>query len=188
MEEEGGGGPRLSRNFSDKVTGEVDYKTTAGTAWSHNFLNQKPWHPLSYPNQPRKWITEQTHANRIHHADEVFREYAQEQEFLRQTALISKKEKEKEKVEMMQAVSFMYVRPPGYNAESAKAAEIAKGTSCSMPQAAPDVNEEKLKHRPKDVFGHALPTEEELEVLKNAPRMETGTPARVKPFLWKFAM
>lgn len=26
---------------------------------------------------------------------------------------------------MMKAVSFMYVRPPGYNAESAKAAEIA---------------------------------------------------------------
>lgn len=25
----------------------------------------------------------------------------------------------------MKAVSFMYVRPPGYNAESAKAAEIA---------------------------------------------------------------
>ena len=25
----------------------------------------------------------------------------------------------------MQAVSFMYVRPPGYNAESAKAAEMA---------------------------------------------------------------
>lgn len=28
-------------------------------------------------------------------------------------------------VEMMKAVSFMYVRPPGYNAESAKAAEVA---------------------------------------------------------------
>ena len=26
---------------------------------------------------------------------------------------------------MMKAVSFMYVRPPGFNAESAKAAEIA---------------------------------------------------------------
>ena len=25
----------------------------------------------------------------------------------------------------MKAVSFMYVRPPGYNAESAKAAEVA---------------------------------------------------------------
>lgn len=28
-------------------------------------------------------------------------------------------------MEMMKAVSFMYVRPPGYNAESAKAAEMA---------------------------------------------------------------
>lgn len=27
-------------------------------------------------------------------------------------------------METMQAVSFMYVRPPGYNAESAKAAEL----------------------------------------------------------------
>ncbi|PNY17107.1 putative zinc finger CCHC domain-containing protein [Trifolium pratense] len=38
-------------------------------------------------------------------------QYAQEQEFYRQTALISKKDKEM--VELMQAVSFMYVRPPG---------------------------------------------------------------------------
>ncbi|KAL9263985.1 putative zinc finger CCHC domain-containing protein [Drosera capensis] len=192
MEEEGAGGPRLSKRLGDKVAGEVDYKTIAGTAWSHNFLNQKPWHPLSYPNQRRKWIAEQTHANRNRRADEVSREYAQEQEFFRQTALISKKEKEK--VEMMQAVSFMYVRPPGYNAESAKAAEIAdeskklgegvgmEGTSSSMPLAAPAVNEEKKKHRPKDVFGRALPTAEEFEVLKNAPRLETGAPARVKPF------
>jgi CBF1 interacting corepressor len=28
-------------------------------------------------------------------------------------------------VEAMQAVGFMYMRPPGYNAESARAAEIA---------------------------------------------------------------
>lgn len=34
---------------------------------------------------------------------------------------------------MMKAVSFMYVRPPGYNAESAKAAEIA---DASEPPAA----------------------------------------------------
>ncbi|GAB2272816.1 hypothetical protein Dimus_007636 [Dionaea muscipula] len=190
MEEEEGG-IRLSKRFSDKG-GEVDYKTKAGTAWSHSYLNQKPWHPLSYPNQRRKWIAEQTHANRLRRSDEVAREYAQEQEFFRQTALISKKEKEK--VEMMQAVSFMYVRPPGYNAESAKAAEIADerkklgqsdqidGPSSSMPQAAPPVKEEKKKPRPKDVFGRPLPTEEEFEVLKNAPRLETGAPGRVKPF------
>lgn len=30
-------------------------------------------------------------------------------------------------METMQAVSFMYVRPPGYNAESAKAAELEEG-------------------------------------------------------------
>ncbi|KAL0327691.1 UNVERIFIED_CONTAM: putative zinc finger CCHC domain-containing protein [Sesamum angustifolium] len=93
MEEEGGGF-RLSKKSSDKG-GEVDYKTKAGTAWSHSFLNQKPWHPLSYPNQRRKWIAEQTHSQKQRRAEEVAREYAQEQEFLRQTALISKKEKEK---------------------------------------------------------------------------------------------
>lgn len=30
--------------------------------------------------------------------------------------------------------------------------------------------EERKKPRPKDVFGRPLPTEEEFEVLKNAPR------------------
>ncbi|KAB1215618.1 hypothetical protein CJ030_MR4G001668 [Morella rubra] len=157
MDGEEGGGIRLSKRFSDKVgEGEVDFKTKAGTAWSHSYLNQKPWHPLSYPNQRRKWIAEQTHANRERRAEEVAREYAQEQEFFRQAALISKKEKEK--VEMMKAVSFM------------------------PPESVPVRGEEKKKSRPKDVFGRSLPTEEEFEVLKNAPRLETGVPARVKPF------
>ncbi|KAG8633973.1 uncharacterized zinc finger CCHC domain-containing protein At4g19190 isoform X2 [Manihot esculenta] len=104
---------------------------------------------------------------------------------------------------MMKAVSFMYVRPPGYNAESAKAAEIAderkrdeeentfqhppaEGASSTMlPESIPSrdhLGEEKKKPRPKDVFGRPVPTEEEFEVLKNAPRLETGVAARVKPF------
>nr|GMD97402.1 uncharacterized zinc finger CCHC domain-containing protein At4g19190 [Ipomoea batatas]GMD97404.1 uncharacterized zinc finger CCHC domain-containing protein At4g19190 [Ipomoea batatas]GME13765.1 uncharacterized zinc finger CCHC domain-containing protein At4g19190 [Ipomoea batatas] len=186
----------MSKRFSDK-DGEVDYKTKAGTAWSHSFLNQKPWHPLSYPNQRRKWIAEQTHSQKERRAEEISREYAQEQDFFRQTALVSKKEKEK--LEMMKAVSFMYVRPPGYNPESAKAAEVederkkqeqvgtsqsptAEGASNSKkPESMPPI-EEKKKPRPKDVFGRLLPTEEQFEVLKNAPRLETGAPARVKPF------
>ncbi|KAF3454201.1 hypothetical protein FNV43_RR04648 [Rhamnella rubrinervis] len=199
MEGEEGDGIRLSKRFSCETSkdGEVDYKTKAGTAWSHSYLNQKPWHPLSYPNQRRKWIAEQTHANRLRRSQE----YAQEQEFFRQTSLISKKEKEK--VEMMKAVSFMYVRPPGYNAESARAAEIAderKKQEQSNPSQDPSINgastsktresmpsidhigEEKKKPRPKDVFGRPLPTEEEFAILKDAPRLETGVPARVKPF------
>ena len=74
---EEGGGIRLSKRFSDDKpgsSGEVDYKTKAGTAWSHSYLNQKPWHPLSYPNQRRKWIAEQTHSQRMRRADEVARE------------------------------------------------------------------------------------------------------------------
>lgn len=94
MEDDEAGLPKLSKRFSDKG-GEVDYKTKSGTAWSHNFLNQKPWHPLSYPNQRRKWIAEQTHAQRDRRTEEVAREYAQEQDFLRQTSLLSQKEKEK---------------------------------------------------------------------------------------------
>ncbi|KAK9946817.1 hypothetical protein M0R45_012260 [Rubus argutus] len=187
MDGEEGGGIRLSKRFSDKG-GEVDFKTKSGTAWSHSYLNQKPWHPLSYPNQRRKWIAEQIQNQRQRRTEE----YAQEQEFFRQAALISKKEKEK--IETMKAVSFMYVRPPGYNAESAKAAELADesmregrqdGPSTSMQrpsESVPPSGEEAKKPRPKDVFGRRLPTEQEFEVLKNAPRLETGVPTRAKPF------
>lgn len=190
--EEDEGGLRLSKRFADK-DGEVDYKIKAGTAWSHNFLNQKPWHPLSYPNQRRKWIAEQQHAQHQRRAEEVAREYAQEQEFFRQTSLIS--QKEKEKIETMQAVSFMYVRPPGYNPESAKAAEVAdqdkelhhsnpteQAEPSSSNQQSVPAKEEKKKPRPKDVFGRVLPTEEQFSVLKNAPRLETGVTGRAKPF------
>ncbi|CAN1143922.1 Uncharacterized zinc finger CCHC domain-containing protein At4g19190 [Linum perenne] len=191
MEGEEGGGMRLSKRINN---GEVDYKTKSGTAWSHNFLNQKPWHPLSYPNQRRKWIAEQTHAQHSRRSEEVAREYAQEQEFFRQTAQIT--QKEKEKMEIMQAVSFMYVRPPGYNPESAKAAEVAEedkkkqqdtpmdqtvGESETLPNNDPPV-EEKKKRRPKDAFGRPLPTEEQFDALKNAPRLDTGVASRSKPF------
>ncbi|KAK8947562.1 hypothetical protein KSP40_PGU014808 [Platanthera guangdongensis] len=70
----GGGGGRFRTGKRQSEKGEVDYKTKAGTSWSHTYLNQKPWHPLSYPNQHRKWIAEQTHANHERHAEEVARE------------------------------------------------------------------------------------------------------------------
>ncbi|KAH9565014.1 hypothetical protein CY35_04G055200 [Sphagnum magellanicum] len=181
---------------------EVEYKVKSGTAWSHSYLNQKPWHPLSYPNQRRKWIAEQQNAQRDRKAEEVSREFAQEQEFFRQTAEMSKREKAK--VEAMQAVGFMYMRPPGYNAESARAAEIAderRKLGLDVP-AAPSQNvslsvapegdvheggpgreaEGRKKPRAKDVFGRTLPTEEEFPALKDAPKLETGVTGRVKPF------
>jgi len=93
MEEEvTGSGGGIGRKMA---AGEVELQEKSGTAWSHSYLNQKPWHPLSYPNQRRKWIAEQVHANRSRRQEEVQREFAQEQEFFRQTALFSKKDKEK---------------------------------------------------------------------------------------------
>ncbi|EFJ18388.1 hypothetical protein SELMODRAFT_420276 [Selaginella moellendorffii] len=165
---------------------EAELKNKAGTAWSHSYLNQKPWHPLSYPNQRRKWIAEQTHLQRERRNEDVAREFAQEQEFYRQTAMLSKKEQEK--AEAMKALSFMYLRPPGYNAESARAAEIADerkklgdddpGPSEEYTRPQP----EKKKARVLDIYGRPVPTEEEFPALKNAPRLDTGTIARAKPF------
>ncbi|KAL8143076.1 hypothetical protein V2J09_016108 [Rumex salicifolius] len=43
----------------------------------------------------RKWIAEQQHAQHQRRSEEVSREYAQEQEFFRQAALVSQNEKEK---------------------------------------------------------------------------------------------
>ncbi|KAI5077446.1 hypothetical protein GOP47_0007270 [Adiantum capillus-veneris] len=113
-------------------------------------------------------------------------QFSQEQDFFRTSAMLSKKEREK--LEVMQAVSFMYMRPPGYNAESARAAEIAEDKKVaednSDVKAAPaeEKGVEAKKPRVKDLYGRTIPTEAEFPVLKNAPRMESGTSARVKPF------
>lgn len=183
-----------------KKTGneEVEYKQKSGTAWSHSYLNQKPWHPLSYPNQRRKWIAEQQNAQKSRKAEEVAHEFSQQQEFFRQTAEMNTREKEK--VEVLQAVSFMYMRPPGYNAESARAAEIADERKMlgidAPPSSSQDASlavtsqgeaggiepEVKRKPRVKDVFGRSVATEEEFAVLKDAPKMDTGVAGRVKPF------
>eukprot|EP00897_Mesotaenium_endlicherianum_P006286 jgi/Mesen1/5686/ME000288S04892 len=121
---------------------EVDYKTKAGTAWSHNYLNQKPWHPLSYPNMRRKWIAEQMDNENAKKQANIDKEFAKEQDFFKSTAMLDKKHKKK--VEAMASVSFMYTRPPGYNPESAHAAKLADeqrqaggGAADELPGGAP---------------------------------------------------
>ncbi|KAF9598428.1 hypothetical protein IFM89_027861 [Coptis chinensis] len=74
----------------------------------------------------------------------------------------------------MKAVNFMYVRPPGYNAESAKAAELEDERR----------RMDRVYYSQPSTDGHRAPSsiEEEFEVLKNDPRLETCLPARSKPF------
>jgi lipopolysaccharide biosynthesis glycosyltransferase len=42
-----------------KDTGETYNPNGAGAAWSHNFLNQKPWHPLNFRNQKMRFEAEE---------------------------------------------------------------------------------------------------------------------------------
>lgn len=44
-------------------------------------------------------------------------------------------------MENLKAVSFMYIRPPGYNAESAKAAEVAEEKKTQEPSQDPHSQE-----------------------------------------------
>ena len=43
----------------DMQAEKLGLKPKGGTAWSHGFLNQKYWHPLSYRNQERLFKAEQ---------------------------------------------------------------------------------------------------------------------------------
>lgn len=42
-----------------KETGDTYNPNGVGAAWSHNFLNQKPWHPLSFRNQKARFEAEE---------------------------------------------------------------------------------------------------------------------------------
>jgi hypothetical protein len=62
-------------------------------------------------------------------------------------------------IELAQAVSFMYQRPPGYNPEV--------DVKTEKPE---EKAEEVKKARVKDVFGRSIATGEEFAALKDAPR------------------
>ncbi|CAI5490379.1 unnamed protein product, partial [Closterium sp. Naga37s-1] len=178
----------------------------------------------------RKWIAEQMHGVQDKRLTEIEKEFQKEQEYFKQTALLSKQQKAK--AEAMQSVSFLYMKPPGYNAESARAAELAEeerakqenegkmvlegggvgeggggeggegeggggedggmGADGALVVAEagtepPDTDggkEQKKKKKPRatDVFGRAVPTGDDFEVLKNAPRLDTGIIGRPRPF------
>ncbi|CAI5991335.1 unnamed protein product [Closterium sp. NIES-65] len=230
------------RELHQKLFEEFDYKEKAGSAWSHNYLNQKPWHPMSFasstlapfplpPCFPSLPVFRASHSlpflslfldSRL--------QFQKEQEYFKQTALLSKQQKAK--AEAMQSVSFLYMKPPGYNAESARAAELAEEERAKQEREGkmqlegggggeggggeggegeggggevagmgadgalvvaeagtepPDTDggkEQKKKKKPRatDVFGRAVPTGDDFEVLKNAPRLDTGIIGRPRPF------
>eukprot|EP00899_Mesostigma_viride_P003441 jgi/Mesvir1/13098/Mv06077-RA.1 len=129
-----------------KKFNEADFTLKAGNAWSHNFLNQKTWHPLSYQNQKRKWIAEQEHAVKERFKQQRAKEFEQELEFFRNTEQLTGGEKES--VRAKQSLSFMYQRPPGYDAVSAsqaKEADEAKEQGLPVGTAEAPVTDESIR-------------------------------------------
>jgi CBF1 interacting corepressor len=87
-----------------RLTGE---ETRAhGVAWSHGYLNQKPWHPLSYRNQRDLFMAEEKTAKAAETNKQAQFEFEREQEFFRNAELMG--DRERERVTNRQSVSFMY--------------------------------------------------------------------------------
>eukprot|EP00887_Chlorella_sp_A99_P003840 scaffold11.g3840.t1 len=137
----------------------------AGSAWNHNFLNKKPWHPLTFKNMARVWEAEQRNYEKEKRKADAAAEFASEQEYLKTISLLRRArwvgggpvaasaevrlrggggrtgvlvgsggEEEQRRYRERQSVSFLYMKPPGYDAvleraERDNAAAAAAGAS-----------------------------------------------------------
>ncbi|PRW60741.1 zinc knuckle (CCHC-type) family [Chlorella sorokiniana] len=97
-----------------KETGESYDPRGTGAAWTHNFLQKKPWHPLTFRNMARVYEKEQEHYEEEKRKAESRAEFEAEQAYLKTLSLLSPEEQEKYR--QRQSVSFLYMKPPGYDA------------------------------------------------------------------------
>ncbi|KAG2430230.1 hypothetical protein HXX76_010328 [Chlamydomonas incerta] len=109
-----------------KQTGDYDPKNPNGTgmAWTHNFLNQKPWHPMSFKNRMKVWEHEQDKVEGDKIKEKAQAEFDAEQEYLKTLSYLSADEQRRYRE--VQSVSFMYQKPPGLDAALARDAEAEK--------------------------------------------------------------
>ncbi|KAG2447737.1 hypothetical protein HYH02_007197 [Chlamydomonas schloesseri] len=109
-----------------KQTGDYDPKNPngVGMAWTHNFLNQKPWHPMSFKNRMKVWEHEQDKTEKDKIKEKAQAEFDAEQEYLKTLSYLSPEEQRRYRE--VQSVSFMYQKPPGLDAALARDAEAEK--------------------------------------------------------------
>ena len=84
-----------------------------GRAWTHDFLNKKPWHPSSFRNQVRVWEAEQEELEKEKKDKRIREEYLAEKEYEKQLLLLEHGEAFRER----HSVAFLYQKPPGYRGE-----------------------------------------------------------------------
>lgn len=117
-----------------------------GAAWSHNFLNQKPWHPANFRNQAKVYEAEQNAIKAQKDKAIAKQEYEAEQEYIKTLSYLSAEEQRKYKER--QSVSFMYQKPPGMDSGVAKAKEDASTAGEAGPSNAGEQSgERRPKHR-----------------------------------------
>ncbi|RMZ56561.1 hypothetical protein APUTEX25_001408 [Auxenochlorella protothecoides] len=113
-----------------------------------SFLNQKPWHPMNFRNQARVWEAEQAKYEEEKKKAEAKAEFEAEQEYLQTLSMLSAEEQEKYRqrqtflpsrslfIMYMQSVSFLYMKPPGYDA-SLERLEQANRDGTAKPSTLP---------------------------------------------------
>ena len=178
---------------------KLGLKPRGGTAWSHGFLNQKDWHPLSYRNQEKLFKAEQEAENAKKRKEAAAKEFAVEQEFFKNTELLSAEDRTN--LRNKQQLSFMYQKPPGYDAamerekaeaEEAREAErkelkrkedaAAREAAGLPPLTEEEINERRGRRMKKDMYGRNIISEVEMPELKGAPKEKGVGVANVKVF------
>ena len=180
----------------DAQAEKLGLKPKGGTAWSHGFLNQKFWHPLSYRNQERLFKAEQEEETRKTRNEEAKKEFEERAEFFKNTELLS--QADRDNLRNRQQLAFMYQQPPGFKemqerekqeADERKRREMdelkereeeAAREAAGLPPKEP---EKPQRHQfKKDIHGNKVMTEAEMPELKGAPKMAGVGLARVQPF------
>lgn len=95
-----------------------------GVAWTHDFLNKKPWHPMNFRNRVRVWEAEQEHIESEQRKERGRQEFEAEQELLKTISMLSPEEQERYR--QRQSVSWLYQKPPGYDAAQAQPKDPAQ--------------------------------------------------------------
>lgn len=116
-----------------------------GAAWSHNFLNQKPWHPANFRNQAKVYEAEQNAIREQKAKAQAKQEFEAEQEYIKTLSYLSAEEQRKYKER--QSVSFMYQKPPGMDSVVAKAKTEAEGAGEAGPSSGGGLEAEQPQGR-----------------------------------------
>ena len=80
----------------------------ATTAWTHDFLNKKPWHPLNFRNQIKRFDAEQAAIAREKSEATAKAEFEAEQQYLETLAHMPSAEADKYRHMQGAAHSVMY--------------------------------------------------------------------------------